>query len=565
MTAARGAGWRRAAPALPIAVLAALLIHTGLETSVTADEFAHLPSGLAYWQTGDFSIYNQSPPLLRLLAAGPVALAGVEAPLEGGPLERWHLGERFQIAHAAAYHEIFLAARLVVVILTCTLAALLFWAGSRAIGPGGAWLAAGLFAVCPTVLAHGGLVTTDAGFALAFFGTCAAAARLFARPSWLAALGLGVVLGLAQLTKFTALLLYPMLLLFAAALPHVAGWLAGGEALGWVATRPAQRARFVAGALLVSVLILNAGYGFQGTGRALASHEFTHPLLRGVAGTPLGWLPFPLPEQFLIGFDDQYREASSHFSVYLLGETRRGGWPQYYLVTLFLKLPLPLFLLLGALGVLLIRGRIPLTPVLAGSLAVVAVGFALFAAITDIDLGVRYLLFLLPFLHLAVAHLALPPVSRVRQALLGFGFGWFAISSLLNHPQYLAYFSEAVGGPRQGHRYLADSNLDWGQDLIRLRRFMDAQGLTRVALSNFGLVDPAVYGIAWDPLPAASEPAPPVAVVSVNHLLGIHPWGKPPGVERYRGRAPDARVGWSLWVFREPNSREPLGEVAPRR
>jgi hypothetical protein len=353
-----------------------------------------------------------------------------------------------------------------------------------------------------------------------------------------------------------------MLVRFAAALPYGAGRLAGGERLVWLAIRPAQRAKLVAAAILVSLLALNAGYGFQGTGRALAGYDFFHPLLRSIAGTPLGWLPLPLPEQFLIGFDDQYREASSHFSVYLLGETRRGGWPHYYLVTLLAKLPLPLFLLLGALGALLIRGRIPLTPVLAGSLAVVGVGFALFAAITDIDLGVRYLLFLLPFLHLAAAHLALPPVPRARQVLLALGFGWYATSSLLSHPHHLSYFSEAVGGAARGHRWLADSNLDWGQDLIRLRRFLDAQGLERVALSNFGLVDPSVYGIAWDPLPPASEPAPAVAVVSVNHLLGIHPWGKPPGVERYRGRTPDARIGGSLWVFREPGT-EPLGEAAP--
>ena len=50
------------------------------------------------------------------------------------------------------------------------------------------------------------------------------------------------------------------------------------------------------------------------------------------------------------------------------------------------------------------------------------------------------------------------------------------------HPNYLAYFNEAAGGPAQGWRWLVDSNVDWGQELPGLKRYMDTNGIARVTL-----------------------------------------------------------------------------------
>ena len=397
MTGGRGV-WRVAAPALLILALAGLLFDALGETSVTVDEFAHLPAGLAYWQTGEFEVYHHNPPLLRLLAAAPLAAAGVEAPLGGGAQGRWQLGESFMRAHAGRYHALFTAARSVVVLLSCATAWLLFAAARAALGAGPALVALALFCLSPTVLAHGGLVTTDAGFALAFFAACLAAARLFAAPSGGAALLLGVLLGVAQLTKFTALLLYPLLLLAGVCLGPLVRRLEGGARLGWPTLSGGRRGALLATAVGVSLLVLNAGYLFRGTGLPLVAHSPAQPALALLAASPLGALPLPLPADFVRGFDAQYLEASAHFSVYLLGETRSHGWWFYYPLALLFKLPPPLYLLLGALAVAIARRRVALTPALFGALAVPALCFASFVLFTDIDLGVRYLLFLLPFL-----------------------------------------------------------------------------------------------------------------------------------------------------------------------
>jgi hypothetical protein len=91
MSLTRRAALREALPWLLVLWLALALLDGARQTSVTVDEFAHLPAGLAYWSTGTFSVYRHNPPLLRLLAAAPVALAGVEAPSSEAALHRWHL------------------------------------------------------------------------------------------------------------------------------------------------------------------------------------------------------------------------------------------------------------------------------------------------------------------------------------------------------------------------------------------------------------------------------------------------------------------------------------------
>ena len=61
------------------------------------------------------------------------------------------------------------------------------------------------------------------------------------------------------------------------------------------------------------------------------------------------------------------------------------------------------------------------------------------------------------------------------------------------HPHYLSYFNPIAGGPANGYRVLIDSNVDWGQDLLRLRRWMAEEGVDSVRLGWFGTADPTSY------------------------------------------------------------------------
>ena len=77
---------------------------------------------------------------------------------------------------------------------------------------------------------------------------------------------------------------------------------------------------------------------------------------------------------------------------------------------------------------------------------------------------------------------------------------WHVVESIRISPDYLAYFNQLAGGPSQGYKHMADSSLDWGQDLPALKQWLDTRGLqpqgsTRVYLSYFGTGRPEYYGI----------------------------------------------------------------------
>ena len=134
------------------------------------------------------------------------------------------------------------------------------------------------------------------------------------------------------------------------------------------------------------------------------------------------------------------------------------------------------------------------------------------------------------------------------------------------HPHYLSYFNPIAGGPANGYRVLIDSNVDWGQDLLRLRGWMSDTGVSRVRLGWFGTADPGYYAILHEPLPGLgrdaffrlwwdvpfdpAQPEPGVYAISATSL-----WETPlrPEEKRvyawFRARQPSARVGFSILIY----------------
>ena len=79
---------------------------------------------------------------------------------------------------------------------------------------------------------------------------------------------------------------------------------------------------------------------------------------------------------------------------------------------------------------------------------------------------------------------------------------WYIVGTLGVFPNYLTYFNEFIGGPKNGYQYLVDSNLDWGQDLIALREWQRANNVTDLHLAYFGTARPEAYGVSAQLLPS---------------------------------------------------------------
>jgi hypothetical protein len=156
-----------------------------------------------------------------------------------------------------------------------------------------------------------------------------------------------------------------------------------------------------------------------------------------------------------------------------------------------------------------------------------------------------------------------------RRALLGVVtialLAWLAWGTLAIYPHYLATFNELAGGPEEGWRILVDSNLDWGQDLKGLKRWMDEQGVERVKLGYLGEAYPAYYGINFDPLPSwpdrwqhplyhdlyPLDPAPGRYAISANLIQGRN-LADPQTYAWFREREPVDKVGYSIFIYDVP-------------
>jgi hypothetical protein len=544
-----------------MATLYAVLAVASLrDESVTVDEFGHLPVGFNVLTTGDFGFCELNPPLMNILSALPLPGMGAVAPearlSAADRYSFWGGGYRFMAANEKSYHRLYVAARCVTVAVVGMLGVLLFlWAGlfvpERRHQAG--LLAAGLVWFLPGMMAHARLVTTDAGAAfftaLAVFGV-----HLFLRrPGVATGSGAGLVLGLAQLVKFSSIYLYPIL-----ALQTVLMWCRRTD-------RPPLRraALLIALILCASLLTVHVGYLFQGSANTWSQHEPVSGALQSVKAILPGGLPVPVPAACFEAFDRQLRDAAAGDPAYLFGRSYHGGRWYFFPALLAIKTPIPLLLLAGwaTLGAV---GRRTASRDSAVMLLLPAVIFvAAFSILSNKQLSLRMILPAAPLFWLWTAVM----LARMRWprwrlvALLGL-LAWSGVETARIHPHYLAYFNQLAGGPSQGYRYAVDSDLDWGQDLPGLKRYMDDRGLETIQLLYFGRVDPKIYGIDYTVPRTGLQPgllAVSATLTTRAYFLWDHGAILPsPGPVRREGLgAPIAAIGHSIRIYRVPPRQGP--------
>ena len=211
-----------------LAVHPTLAVRSLIQENPTVDEVIHLPAGISYWQKKTFRLYHHNPPLVKLIAALPL-LANPPIMDYAAPSGSWTteppnkaaFAHEFMEKNAQDYFELFTRAR-VWMPLFSLIRGLVVSSWSRALyGNLGGLLSLALWILCPNVLAHTRLITTDMGAtslgALATFVFW----RYLKKPSWTLATLAGICLGLAQLAKFSLLILYGLL---ASRWPRFALW-----------------------------------------------------------------------------------------------------------------------------------------------------------------------------------------------------------------------------------------------------------------------------------------------------------------------------------------------------
>ncbi len=324
---------------LGLCVHAALAIDTARRYSVTHDEYWHLPVGLLNLRTAKFYYDNLNPPLVRMWAAIPLLWTANPILAPDAPLDATAYGDQFVRANPKSYDRLYAHGRFMIVLLSvATGAVLAIWArelfGNRA-----ACLTVLFWSFSPTVLMSASLATTDLGAVFFFVVTLYATFKHAQQPTWRRAGWLGLWLGLAQLAKFTALLLYPISIVM------------------WLILRGVKhRAQTKSSRILLlqwfmmislSLLVLNTGYLFRGSFSQLGSYKLQSKTFSGIANGLRGFrrLPIPLPRDYVEGVDRQRHVMESEHPVFLDNTWSLVGFRSYYLMAMWYKLPHVLMLM----------------------------------------------------------------------------------------------------------------------------------------------------------------------------------------------------------------------------
>lgn len=522
--------------ALAIVLQIVLSIHFAATASVTHDEFWHLPIGSLHCRTARFDWEPLNPPLVRTWAGLPVALLD-QTPVPKGPIPPGEYGDRFVAANADRFQSLYFYGRLMIIVMSAATTLLLaLWARANC-GAAAATVVAVTWGLSPTTIAHGSLVTTDLGAALAFVAVLWGLERVAEKPTWSRALLWGVAIGAAQGMKYTCVLLYPLSL--------ICWWL---TPRGQVARpRPGLVARRLLAAVALSLAVLNAAYLFENSFRPLSAYAFRSQAMKTIANllAPVRALPLPVPAAFLIGLDEQRLVMEQQHPVYLDGQWSLTGFRSYYVKAIAYKTPLGTLALFLVAGFALVLRRMELRRAL--FLVIPAAGLLVLASSEGMQLGVRYVLPSLALLTLAAAGLLASPTASLRKT--GLLCAAVSLAGLWSHPYELASFNLLAGGPDGGRYHLVDSNLDWGQDLGTLANWMRNEQVDDIALAYFGTADPGSFGIRFHEPP--SQPAPGLYAISVNFVMG-----RPHVILDGKGGSRAVNIGeFSDFQFFEPIAR----------
>lgn len=410
--------------------------------SQTVDEGVHIFSGWSYIKNRTIVLNPEHPPLLKILQAAPLLFLNPDLPSEKN---QWLGGTLFLYKNHVPADTMLFLGRLVTMILGLILGWFVFqWA--RETSPLRGLLALFLYAFDSTILAHSRYITTDIGVALFMFLTIYYGKKYFQNPGPRTLFWVSLCFALAQVSKFSSILLLPMLFLLAYSEKNFSA---------------KQFLKMILCMLLMSVAVIEIVYFFQ-------------------------------PEAYIIGWKFLLASMSGGhggFPAYLLGYTDTMGFRWYFPLAFLLKTS-PVVLMLVCVGFLANLKNIQKFRFLLMPIGV----YMVFSMVSTLNIGIRHLLPIYPFLFVFIAQ----SVGNIRPATFLLGFYFF--ESLLTYPFYISYFSPVFGGTHQGYWYLLDSNIDWGQDLKRLATYIKKNNIENLQLLYFGKASPEYYGITAEPI-----------------------------------------------------------------
>jgi hypothetical protein len=546
-----------------LAVLSAAQVISMGQESQTYDEAVHLAAGYSYLTTGDYRLNPEHPPLSKMLAAVPLLFLKPHLPEEDAS---WSNGDTLLFGATFLYlnripaETMLFAARSVTILWTlCFGLALAVWT-RRHFGAPVALFALFLYSFEPNIIAHGRYVTSDLPLTCFLFLATIAWAAFLSSGRFRDLLLAGLAAGLTAATKFSGLALFPILVL----LYLIKWWQEGrGRKLSL-----AHLALSLAVVCVITVAVVAACYAPE-TVRLSRRGAPADPIAARMdsagsfrTGLRQAASLLNLPSySYLVGLNMVDRHDRDGHQSYLLGRTSNQGWWYYFPVAFAVKTPTAVLLLL-LISLWIVAGRLQAGNIFLNLrelpfdwyvMAVPMTAFFLFSMRSHINIGLRHILPVYPFLFVLLSAIVLgAPFRKSLPVLLAVVVLIQIAENVRIFPHYLAFFNFPSGGPAHGPDYLLDSNIDWGQDLKKLRVWLDTHGNPPVCVEYFGMAYFKYYGLPPNSMPKTWETEKRskldcIGAISATILHDVYV--KPGQFEWLRQLKPIGNAGYSIYLY----------------
>ena len=165
----------------------------------------------------------------------------------------------------------------------------------------------------------------------------------------------------------------------------------------------------------------------------------------------------------------------------------------------------------------------------------------IFSIRSNLNIGVRHILPTLPFIYALTARQISNWVKgniterisdyrgfwqllglywkRIKRSFIVFVlFIWAILTVISVWPSFLSYFNEIAGGPNNGYKFVVDSNLDWGQDILRLAQFIEKNNIKEIKMDYFSGA-PAEYYIKTAKIDSFNREVPQKGWLAVSSTI----------------------------------------------
>lgn len=359
--------------------------------------------------------------------------------------------------------------RLITIFFGGFLLVLVFWVVKSYFGISQALFALFLLTFEPNLLGNSHYVTLDVGFTLFFFFSYVALLNVLKTPSTRNAIVLGITSGLALGSKISALTYFSF-------------------SAGILCLMKKTLSKYFIFTCVIALLVLWAVYFFQ-SDVIVVKHDNPNRVsskLIAYANThnmrSLSWVIEKLQNQKV--------PLGTYISVIknnVIRSRQAGNTVPWYsmIQNVFLKTPLP-FMLFFVFG---LRKKmfvfvIPIFAVL------------VISSVSHMSPWVRYVLPIYPFMAITASTSLKEFRGIYRNLLFILLVVWYSVGTAIQFPHFISYANELAGSREKRYEKFVDSNIDWGQGLVSLQKYIKEKKPATLKFSYFGRDNADRYGFA---------------------------------------------------------------------